>query len=101
MDHRAMNPELLTWYNRDRPTTEELKQIVERLAMKTNVSILVNVQGVTVAENAQAVVTRRLADMIRDAIEVTKQLSEHDMPAIEVECDEINGVITINGASQL
>jgi hypothetical protein len=60
-------------------------------AMKANIGILVNVQGVTITDEAQAVTTRGLADMIRTGAKFTKRY-------ISVECDETNGVITINEA---
>jgi hypothetical protein len=75
-----------------------IKLITERWAMKTNISIRVNVQSVTIQEDVRAATTRWLADAIRIGIGV--QYAQHDTPTRPVECDEINGVITINEPNQ-
>jgi hypothetical protein len=74
-------------------------------AMKTNISILVNVEGVTIAnrmaaaaEDTRAATIRWLADAIR--IGIGFQWAHLDMPARPVEYDENNGIITIHEARQ-
>jgi hypothetical protein len=87
MDGRAMNL-----------TRVAIKLITERWAMKTNISILVNVQSVTIQEDVRAATIRWLADAIRIGIGV--QYAQHDTPTRPVEYDEIKGVITINEGRQ-
>jgi hypothetical protein len=60
----------------------------------TNISIPVNVRSVTIALDAQAATIRWLAAVIRSGIAV--QYAMHNTPVRPVECDEINGIITIN-----
>jgi hypothetical protein len=64
-------------------------------AMK-KISIIVNVECVTIKEGAPHNTIRWLADAIRIGIGV--QYAQHDMPARPIEYDEINGIITINEA---
>jgi hypothetical protein len=64
--------------------------------MKTNISILVNVEGVTIREGAHDDAIRWLADAIRIGMGI--QYAHYDMPVRPVECDENNGVITIKEA---
>jgi hypothetical protein len=57
------------------------------------ISILVNVEGVTIKEGAHDDTIRWLADAIRIGIGV--QYAQHDIPPRLVEYDEINGIVTI------
>jgi hypothetical protein len=66
--------------------------------MKTNISILVNVEGMIIEDGAQAGTARWLANVIRIGIGV--EHAEHGIPTSPVECDETNGVITINEGRQ-
>jgi hypothetical protein len=75
-----------------------IKLITERWAMKTNISILVNVQNVTIQEDVRAATIRWLVEAIQIGIGV--QYAQHDIPMRPIEYDEINGIITINGTHQ-
>jgi hypothetical protein len=61
--------------------------------MSMKISILVNVEGVTIKEGAPDTTIRWLTDAIRIGIGI--QYAQHDMRARPVEYDEINGIITI------
>jgi hypothetical protein len=66
--------------------------------MTKTISILVNVEGMIIEEGAQADVALWLANVIRIGIGV--EHAEHGIPISPVECDAINGIITINEARQ-
>jgi hypothetical protein len=60
--------------------------------MKTNIGILVNVKGVTIVDDLQAVTAQWLADAIRHGI----RYARHNADRLSVDSDEANGVITIS-----
>jgi hypothetical protein len=79
----------------------------DRTMTKTNISILVNVEGVTIEEGAQAaqaVIIRWLANVIRSGIVVQHndlyRHTVHNLPPRQVKGDEENGIITIKEAHQ-
>jgi hypothetical protein len=68
--------------------------------MKTNISILVNVEGITIEEGVHDDTIRWLANVIRIGIGV--ECVVHGIPAspVDLECDKNNGVITIHEVRQ-